>query len=64
MGASGETQAQLDQIAVVAPVGADGKQTIDVVLDSATFQYKPKAIKVKQGVPVHFNLSVENGDPG
>lgn len=64
VGASGETQAQLDRLAVIAPVGADGKQTIDVVLDSATFQYKPKAIKVKQGIPVHFNLSVINGDPG
>ncbi len=64
VGASGETQAQLEQQAVVATVGTDGKQTVDVVLDSATFQYKPKAIKVKQGVPVRFNLSVENGDPG
>ncbi len=64
LGAGGETQAQLDQIATVAQVGADGKQTVDVVLDSATFQYRPKAIKVKQGIPVHFNLSVENGDPG
>ncbi len=64
VGAAGETQSQLDQQAVVAQVGADGKQTVDVVLDSATFQYKPETIKVKQGVPVHFNLSVENGDPG
>lgn len=63
-GASGQTLAQLDAQAIVAPVGADGKQTMNVVLDSATFQYKPSVIKVKQGVPVHFNLSVINGDPG
>lgn len=63
-GASGQTLAQLDAQAVVAPVGTDGKQTMDVVLDSAAFQYKPSVIKVKQGVPVHFNLSVINGDPG
>lgn len=64
VGASGETEAQLEGQAVLASVGTDGKQTVDVVLDSATFQYKPKAIKVKQGIPVRFNLSVENGDPG
>jgi plastocyanin len=63
-GVAGETQAQLDQQAVVAQVGTDGKQNIDVVLNSATFQYEPKVIKVKQGTPVHFNLSVKNGDPG
>ena len=64
VGAAGETQAQLDQQAVTAQVGADGKQTLNVVLNSATFQYEPKTIKVKQGVPVRFNLSVINGDPG
>ena len=64
VGAAGETQAQLDQQAVVAQLGTDGKQNIDVVLNSATFQYEPKVIKVKQGTPVHFNLSVKNGDPG
>lgn len=64
VGVAGETQAQLDQQAVVAQVGTDGKQNIDVVLNSATFQYEPKVIKVKQGTPVHFNLSVINGDPG
>ncbi len=63
-GAGGESLAQLDSQAVVAPVGTDGKQTIDIVLDSATFQYKPSVVKVKQGIPVHFNLSVINGDPG
>ncbi len=45
-------------------MGADGKQTLDVVLNSATFQYEPKVVKVKQGAPVQFNLSVINGDPG
>lgn len=63
-GAGGETQAQLEQEAVVAQTGADGKQTVDVVLNSATFQYEPKVIKVKQGVPVQINLSTKNGDPG
>ncbi len=64
VGAAGETQAQLDQQAVVAQLGTDGKQNIDVVLNSATFKYEPKVIKVRQGTPVHFNLSVINGDPG
>lgn len=64
VGAAGETQAQLEQRAVVAPLGTDGKQNIDVVLNSATFKYEPSVIKVKQGTPVHFNLSVINGDPG
>ena len=64
VGAAGETQAQLEQQAVVAQLGTDGRQNIDVVLNSATFQYEPKVIKVKQGTPVHFNLSVINGDPG
>ena len=64
VGAAGETQAQLEQQAVVAQLGTDGKQNIDVVLNSATFQYEPKVIKVKQGAPVHFKLSVKNGDPG
>jgi hypothetical protein len=63
VGAGGETQAQLDQAAVVAPM-VSGKQTMDVVLDSARFQYKPKVIKVKQGIPVHFSLTAQNGDPG
>jgi curved DNA-binding protein CbpA len=64
VGASGETQSQLEQQAVAAQMGTDGKQTVDVVLNSATFQYEPKVIKVKQGAPVRFNLSVINGDPG
>ncbi|MEP6774770.1 MAG: DnaJ domain-containing protein [Chloroflexota bacterium] len=64
VGAAGETQAQLEQQAVVAQLGTDGKQNIDVVLNSATFKYEPKVIKVQQGTPVHFNLSVINGDPG
>jgi plastocyanin len=64
LGAAGETQAQLEQQAVPAQLGADGKQTADVVLNSATFQYEPKVIKVRQGLPVHFALTVKNGDPG
>lgn len=57
-------QAQAEQIAQIVPVGADGKQSVDIVLDSATFQYKPKSVKVKANILVHFNLSVINGDPG
>ena len=49
--------------AVPAVVGADGVQTLNVLLNGDTFQYEPKVIKVKQGVPVRFNLSVK-GDPG
>jgi hypothetical protein len=64
VGAAGETQAQLEQQAVVAQIGADCTQTTDVVLNSSTFQYEPKVIKVKQGIPVRFNLSAINGDPG
>jgi plastocyanin len=65
VGAAGETQAQLEQQAVTARIEAGGKQqTADVVLNSATFQYEPKVIKVKKGTPVRFNLSVINGDPG
>ncbi len=55
---------QLEAQAVSAPVGADGKQTLDLVVDGSTRGYKPSVIKVKQGVPVHFNLSLEGGDPG
>ncbi|MDQ2808530.1 MAG: hypothetical protein M3Z04_16720 [Chloroflexota bacterium] len=48
--------------AVAAPV-VNGVQTLDVLVNGDTFQYEPKAIKVKKGLPVHLNLSVK-GDPG
>ena len=50
--------------AVTAPVGADGVQTLDLVVNGTTMSYKPGVIQVKQGVPVRFNLSVEGRDPG
>ncbi len=49
--------------AIPAVIGTDGVQTLNVLVNGDTFQYEPKVIKVKQGVPVHFNLSVK-GDPG
>ncbi len=62
--AQSRQQAQLEAQAVTVPVGADGKQTVGIVLEADKFQYNPKVIKVKQGVPVHFDLSVTSGDPG
>jgi hypothetical protein len=49
---------------VVAPVGADGVQTVDLVIDGDTFTYQPRAIQVKQGVPVRLNLKTSGRDPG
>lgn|GEM_PF-3092217 len=59
-GYSSEMEAQ----AVVAPIGPDGKQTLDFVVSGHTLSYEPKVIKVKQGVPVHFNVRIEGPDPG
>jgi hypothetical protein len=59
-GYSQEMEAQ----AVVAPIGPDGRQTLDFVVSGHTLSYEPKVIKVKQGVPVHFNVRVEGPDPG
>ena len=53
------SEAQLESQAVAATVGSDGVQTADLVLDQATSSYKPAAIKVKKGVPVRLNVSVE-----
>ncbi len=55
---------KLKSEAVAASIGSDGKQTLDLVVNGDTRGYKPNVIKVKQGVPVHFNLSVEGQDPG
>lgn len=60
--AAGGSNAAVSAAAVAAPV-INGVQTLDVLLNGDTFQYEPKAIRVKKGVPVHFNLSVK-GDPG
>ena len=53
------SQAQLESQAVTATVGADGVQTADLVLDQANSSYKPAAIKVRKGVPVRLNVTVE-----
>jgi hypothetical protein len=55
--------AKLETQAVEAPL-SDGKQTLDVAVDAPTMSYNPSVIKVKKGMPVHFNLSAPNGDPG
>ncbi|HKP53225.1 MAG TPA: cupredoxin domain-containing protein [Chloroflexia bacterium] len=55
---------QLEAQAVVAPIADDGKQTLDFVVNGFTRSYEPKAIKVKKGVPVHFNVSHTGPDAG
>jgi plastocyanin len=55
---------QLEAQAVVAPIGDDGKQTLDFVVNGYTRSYEPKAIKVKKGIPVHFNVSHKGPDAG
>ena len=57
-------QPGLEAQAVTAPVGADGKQTLDLVVNGNTRSYEPRVVKVKQGVPVRFNLSSKGADPG
>jgi hypothetical protein len=70
LGAGAATNAQVQVApelaakAVVAPVGTDGRQTVDLVVNGANMSYEPSVIRVKQGVPVHFNLSVKGRDPG
>jgi plastocyanin len=54
---------QLKTQAVVASIAPDGTQTLNLAVNGNTRGYNPKVIKVKQGVPVHFNLSVEGKDP-
>ena len=55
---------KLHSQAVPASMGSDGTQTLDVVVNGDTMSYKPNVIKIKQGVPVRFKLSVEGRDPG
>jgi hypothetical protein len=61
---SGGFTAPPGQPPVVAPVGADGVQTLDLVIDGDTFTYQPRVIQVKQGVPVRLNLKTSGRDPG
>lgn len=56
--------AKLEAQAVVPPAQSDGTQTIDLVVNGDTMSYKPNTIKVKAGVPVHFNITTEGRDPG
>jgi hypothetical protein len=57
-------QVALEAEAVTAPIGQDGKQTLDLAVNGDTWGYEPNVIKVKQGVPVHINLSTKGADPG
>jgi hypothetical protein len=61
---SADADAQLEAQAVVAPIGADGRQTLDFVVNGYTASYEPKAIKVKKGIPVHFDVKLNGPDPG
>lgn len=56
-------QAALEAKAVSAQV-VDGVQTVDFVVIGDSMSYRPNVIKVKQGMPVRFNVSVEGRDPG
>jgi plastocyanin len=62
--AAGPDLSVLQAQAVTVPVGPDGVQTLDLVVNGTTMSYKPSVIQVKQGLPVRFNLSVEGRDPG
>jgi hypothetical protein len=61
---SAQQLSQLEAKAVTAPIDAQGRQTLDFVVNGTTRGYSPNVIKVKQGVPVHFNLSTAGADPG
>jgi plastocyanin domain-containing protein len=56
----------LEAQAVPATLAANGSaQTLDFAVNGNALTYKPKVVKVKQGVPVSMNLSVLEGrDPG
>ncbi|MEO6457939.1 MAG: hypothetical protein ABIO92_06655 [Chloroflexia bacterium] len=56
-------QAAIDAEAVSAQI-VDGVQTVDFVVIGDSMSYRPSVIKVKQGMPVRFNVSVEGRDPG
>jgi len=50
--------------AVSAMQGSDGKQTVNFSINGDTRAYKPQYVRVKVGIPVHFNLKTEGKDPG
>ena len=57
--------AQLRNQAVASQVNTDSNtQTLNMAVNGDISSYNPKVIKVKQGVPLHINLSVEGRDPG
>lgn len=56
--------AQIEAQAVVAPIAADGRQTLDFIVNGYTASYEPKAIKVRRGIPVHFNVMLNGPNPG
>lgn len=58
-----DDQAALEAQAVPAQL-VDGVQMIDFVVIGDSMSYRPNVIKVKQGMPVRFNVSVEGRDPG
>ena len=58
-----QNQAALEAGAVSAQV-VDGVQTVDFVVIGDSMSYRPNVIKVKQGMPVRFNVTVEGRDPG
>ena len=58
-----EDQAALEAKAVSAQIEG-GVQTVDFVVIGDSMSYRPKVIKVKQGMPVRFNVTVEGRDPG
>jgi heme/copper-type cytochrome/quinol oxidase subunit 2 len=55
---------KLEAKAVTVPVASDGKQNVDLTVIGDSMSYKPRVLKVKKGVPVHFNISVQGRDPG
>ncbi len=62
-GVPDQGQAALEAEAVTAQI-VDGVQTVDFVVIGDSMSYRPNVIKVKQGMPVRFNVSVEGRDPG
>ncbi|MDQ3705216.1 MAG: cupredoxin domain-containing protein [Chloroflexota bacterium] len=55
---------KLEAKAVTVPVASDGKQKVNFTVVGDTMSYKPRVLKVKKDVPVHFTISVEGRDPG
>jgi len=55
---------KLQAEAVAVSMSTDGKQSFDLAVNGTTRGYRPSVIKVKQGLPVHINVSIEGSDPG